>query len=443
MHGQTGPLSRGPRSHSTAPGGLGPSRDTCAHWTPAWSQGPLGMSPGGSAGRVGSGFQMGRSQGALEADLSSGHPLRPYDHQNMDPHRPGHLPGATWVVGERTGPQPPGWLLPLAVGGPWVHSANVLSLNPPQAAQWRGRLFPGHGERGDTWGHRRHSGCGAEGNWASPHCPAVSFLHLDSQPLWMALPLPSCSAPAPAPRPGAPSLPLWPWPQSAVCASQRRDWLRRGLKPPPQRQEPGRRFVPAETLPPAPVRTHAGARWSPQNPVSADTASAQLSPPRPGVQPRGGRGEPEHRAGGSGGDPLRFQDSHWTFKGRTPAGQWLMVVGPAPRSQASTERRRQAGLDPRAGLEEPQPQWPPQGPSPPSPEAPASTAGTGDQQRPCPQSVSSLTPPKGIPALSPQTPWEALPGVYPWPARLLSQDTPGWAPLTPPGMPSLSPQGGP
>lgn len=156
-----------------------------------------------------------------------------------------------------------------------------------------------------------------------------------------------------------------------------------------------------------------------------------------------GRGEPEHRAGGSGGDPLRFQDSHWTFKGRTPAGQWLMVVGPAPRSQASTERRRQAGLDPRAGLEEPQPQWPPQGPSPPSPEAPASTAGTGDQQRPCPQSVSSLTPPKGIPALSPQTPWEALPGVYPWPARLLSQDTPGWAPLTPPGMPSLSPQGGP
>lgn len=287
MHGQTGPLSRGPRSHSTAPGGLGPSRDTCAHWTPAWSQGPLGMSPGGSAGRVGSGFQMGRSQGALEADLSSGHPLRPYDHQNMDPHRPGHLPGATWVVGERTGPQPPGWLLPLAVGGPWVHSANVLSLNPPQAAQWRGRLFPGHGERGDTWGHRRHSGCGAEGNRASPHCPAVSFLHLDSQPLWMALPLPSCSAPAPAPRPGAPSLPLWPWPQSAVCASQRRDWLRRGLKPPPQRQEPGRRFVPAETLPPAPVRTHAGARWSPQNPVSADTASAQLSPPRPGVQPRG------------------------------------------------------------------------------------------------------------------------------------------------------------
>ena len=69
-----------------APGSFGPSRDTCTHWTPAWSQGPLGMAPGGSAGRVGPGFQMGGGQGALEADPSSGYPLRPDDHQNMGPH---------------------------------------------------------------------------------------------------------------------------------------------------------------------------------------------------------------------------------------------------------------------------------------------------------------------------------------------------------------------
>ena len=286
------------------------------------------MAPGGSAGRVGPGFQMGRGQGALEADPSSGHPLRPDDHQNMDPHGPGHLPGAMLGVGgERTGPQPPGWLLPLAVGGPWVHSANVLSLNPPQAAQRRGCLFPGHGGTGDTSGHRRHSGCRAEGNRASPHCSAVSFLHLDSQPLWMALPLPSDGTPTPAPRPGAPH-PVAMAMVCRVCRGQRRDSLRRGLKPPPQRQEPGRRFPPVETLPPhrsgptqaprwspqtpisarrrpggapRPPSAHAGAqveppgphqhtqapRWSPQTPISADATNERLSPAWPDVQPRG------------------------------------------------------------------------------------------------------------------------------------------------------------
>ena len=70
----------------------------------------------------------------------------------------------TWIPmghvgeGERTGPQPSEGLLPLAIGGPWVHSANVLSLNPPQAAQWKGCLFPGLGGWGDTWGHSRHLG---------------------------------------------------------------------------------------------------------------------------------------------------------------------------------------------------------------------------------------------------------------------------------------------
>lgn len=143
--------------------------------------------------------------------------------------------------GERTGPQPSESLLPLTIGGPWVHSANVLSLNPPQAAQWKGRLFPGHGGRGTRGGTVDTWGCRAEGNRASPHCPTVSFLHLDSQPLWMAVPLPSCT-PAPVPT-GLVAHTQTMATVCCVCRGQRRDRLRRGLKLPPQRQEPGRRFA--------------------------------------------------------------------------------------------------------------------------------------------------------------------------------------------------------
>lgn len=107
---------------------------------------------------------------------------------------------------------------------------------------------------------------------------------------------------------------------------------------------------------------------------------------------------------GQGGDPLRFPGQSRDLQGQDSSWDSGHRVGPALGGARPARRGGvQAGLDPLAGLEEPQPQRPPQDPSLPSPEALASTAGTGDQQRPCSQSVSSLTPPKGIPALSPQT----------------------------------------
>lgn len=197
------------------------------------------------------------------------------------------------------------------------------------------------------WGHRRLSGCRAEGDRASPHCSAVSFLRPQPAPVNGPAP-PLLWCPRPAPRPGAPH-PVAMATVCRVCRGQRRDRLRRALKPPPQRQEPGRRFPPVETLPLHQSGPTQAPRWSPQTPVSADTTNAQLSPPRPDVQPREWGGVSlRARAGGSDGDPLRFLDSRWTFKVGTPAGQWLTVVGPASRSQGSMERRRQAGLEERA-----------------------------------------------------------------------------------------------
>ena len=90
-----------------------------------------------------------------------------------------------------------------------------------------------------------HSGCEQKGIMASPHCPAVRFLHLESRPLWMApggpRPSPSCGAPAPTPRShGQPSVQM--------------SWKRVAEKgPQPPSTEAGARggkFARAETLPP-------------------------------------------------------------------------------------------------------------------------------------------------------------------------------------------------
>lgn len=255
MHGQTGALSRGPRGHSTAPGSLGPSRDTCTPWTPAWSQPPrLGAQLGGWV----LGSKWGEVMGFWKLTL----PLATLS---------GLMTTRTWIPmghvgeGERTGPQPPEWLLPLAIGGPWVHSANVLSLKPPQTEQWRGRLFPGHGGRGDTWGHSRHSGVQSRRESGQSPLPHSQFPS-PGQPAPVdghAPPLLWCPRPC-THRPGGPH-PDHGHGLPCVQRSEKRR-LRRGLKLPPQRQEPGRGFAWMETLPPTPVRTHAGAQMEPPDP---------------------------------------------------------------------------------------------------------------------------------------------------------------------------------
>lgn len=234
---------------------------------------------------------------------------------------------------------------------------------------------------------RRESGQG--------RCPRGQFLsRLDSQPLWMALPLPPAvplplhpglSAPIAAPVAVAHGLP--------VCASQRRDLLRRGLKPLP-RGRTGGLFWGGHS--PGTGQDTQVPRWSPPEPVSADTASAQLTTTTAGRAARewGGVRAWHRRRGAAVGTPqvpgqsldLQGQDSSWTVA----HGGWTSPEG----LEASTEREAAGWAGPAGWAGEPQPQRPPQDPSPPSPEALASTAGTGDQQRPCSQSVSSLTPPR-------------------------------------------------
>lgn len=104
---------------------------------------------------------------------------------------------------------------------PTHHSAKHPLIKPSSNCPNGGDtcFLGGGGVGGTTWGAGSHSGWEQKGIMASPHCPAVRFLHLESRPLWMAPggPCPSPYWGAPVPTPTGPA-PYTPQPRSAVCA---------------------------------------------------------------------------------------------------------------------------------------------------------------------------------------------------------------------------------
>ena len=240
-----------------APGSFGPSRDTCTHWTPAWSQGPLGMAPGGSAGRVGPGFQMGRGQGALEADPSSGYPLRPDDHQNMGPH------------GQVTFQVPRGWggedrpsapRMAAALGPlckcPFIKpSSSCPKEGPPVSWAWGDG---GHVGAQETLGVQSRRGSGQSPLLCSQFPSFTASPCERPCPSPPAVPPPCTQAWRPTPCGHGHGLPC-------VQRSEKRQ-AEKGTQAPSPEAGAREEVSSGGDTPPAPVRTHAGAQVEPPDP---------------------------------------------------------------------------------------------------------------------------------------------------------------------------------